>query len=99
MCLGVPGRVTEVHSNAVGMTMGRVDFGGIEKEVCLAYLPDVEAGEWVVVHVGFAISRIDEAEAARVFDVLREMNELDEIHIPQPDPGGVWSSRGAEGSS
>jgi hydrogenase expression/formation protein HypC len=85
MCLGVPGRVVEVHESPVGMTMGRVSFGGIEKDVCLAYLDDVRPDEWVVVHVGFAISRIDEAEAARVFDYLEEMNELDEIHVPQPE--------------
>lgn len=85
MCLGVPGKVVEVHESPVGMTMGRVSFGGIEKEVCLAYLSDVRPEEWVVVHVGFAISRIDEAEAARVFEYLEEMNELDEIHIPQPE--------------
>lgn len=85
MCLGVPGKVVEVHESPVGMTMGRVSFGGIEKEVCLAYLSDVRPEEWVVVHVGFAISRIDEAEAARVFEYLREMNELDEIQIPQPE--------------
>jgi hydrogenase expression/formation protein HypC len=86
MCLGVPGKVIEVHENAVGMTMGRVSFSGITKEVCLAYVPDVEIGEWVVVHVGFAISRIDEDEAKRVFDFLDEMNELDELRIPQPGP-------------
>lgn len=87
MCLGVPGRVVEVQESPVGMTMGRVSFNGITKEVCLAYLPDVKVDEWVVVHVGFAISRIDEEEAARVFQYLEEMNELDEIHIPQPMVG------------
>ena len=87
MCLGVPGKVVEVHESPVGMTMGRVSFSGIVKEVCLAYTPDVRPGEWVVVHVGFAISRIDEDEATRVFDYLAEMNELDEIHIPQPEAG------------
>lgn len=69
----------------MGMPMGRVSFSGITKEVCLAYTPEVQPGEWVVVHVGFAISRIDEEEATRVFDYLEEMNELDEIHIPQPE--------------
>jgi hydrogenase expression/formation protein HypC len=84
MCLGVPGKVVEVMESPVGMTMGRVSFSGITKEVCLAYLPDIEVGEWVVVHVGFAISRIDEGEAKRVFEFLEEMEELDEIQIPQP---------------
>ena len=84
MCLGVPGKVVEVREDPTGMTMGRVSFNGITKEVCLAYVPDAEVGEWVVVHVGFAISRIDEDEAARVFQYLEEMNELDELSIPQP---------------
>jgi len=85
MCLGVPGRVTTIEENALGMTMGTVDFGGIRKEVCLAYVPEVKVGDFVIVHVGFAISRVDEAEAAKVFDLLREMGELAELDIPQPE--------------
>lgn len=85
MCLGVPGRVVDIRESPVGMPMGRVSFSGITKEVCLAYVPDVQVDEWVVVHVGFAISKIDEDEAHRVFEYLEEMNELDEIHIPQPE--------------
>ena len=87
MCLGVPGRIVEVMESPVGMTMGRVSFGGITKEVCLAYTPDVDVGDWVVVHVGFSISTIDEEEAGRVFDFLREMDELDELDVPQPSSG------------
>ena len=69
------------------MNMGKVSFGGIVKEVCLAYTPDVEAGDYVVVHVGFAISSIDESEAEKVFAYLREMGELEELNVPQPgDP-------------
>jgi len=85
MCLGVPGRVTRIEENALGMTMGAVDFGGISKEVCLAYVPDVKIGEYVIVHVGFAISRVSEAEAQDVFRTLREMGELRELDIPQPE--------------
>lgn len=66
------------------MTQGKVSFGGITKEVCLAYVPGVEVGDYVVVHVGFAISRIDEREAAEVFRLLEEMNETAELAIPQP---------------
>jgi len=76
MCLGVPGQVIEVIHNEIGIPMGRVDFSGVVKEVCLAYTPEVEAGEWVVVHVGFAISKIDEAEAKKVFEYLEEIGEL-----------------------
>lgn len=66
------------------MRMGRVSFAGITKEVCLGYTPEAEVGDYVVVHVGFAISRIDEEEAAEVFRFLEEMDELGELDIPQP---------------
>jgi hydrogenase expression/formation protein HypC len=69
------------------MTMGRVSFGGVLKEVCLAYVPEAQVGDYVVVHVGFAISQVDEAEAQEVFKFLAEMEELAELEIPQPaDP-------------
>lgn len=84
MCLGIPGRVVSVEQNPLGMTQGKVSFGGITKDVCLAYVPGVVVGDYVVVHVGFAISRIDENEAAEVFRLLEEMNETAELKIPQP---------------
>ena len=86
MCLGVPGKVLEIAADPSGMTMGKVSFAGITKEVCLAYTPDVEVGEYVVVHVGFAISKIDESEAQQVFRFLEEMDELGELEIEQPGP-------------
>jgi hydrogenase expression/formation protein HypC len=85
MCLGVPGRIVSLEQNPLGMTMGRVNFGGITKEVCLAYVPDAQVGEYVVVHVGFAIAKVDEAEAAQVFQYLQSIGELDELQVPQPD--------------
>ena len=99
MCLGVPGKVVEVLENPVGMTMGRVSFGGIVKEVCLAYTPGVEVGDYVVVHVGFAISTIDEGEAQKVFEYLREMDELGELDVPQPSPGVGPATEPEEGLS
>lgn len=84
MCLGVPGKVVEVMEDPLGMTMGRVSFSGITKEVCLAYTPDAEVGDFVVVHVGFAISKINEEEAKQVFAYLEEMGELEELEVPQP---------------
>jgi len=84
MCLGVPGRVTKVETNELGMAMGTVDFGGITKEVCLAYLPDIRPGEYVIVHVGFALNRVSEEEANRVFEALEQLGELDELDVPQP---------------
>ena len=85
MCLGVPGKVVEINENPTGMTMGKVNFAGITKDVCLAYVPDVQIGEYVIVHVGFAISKVDEEEARQVFEYLKQMEELDELNIPQPD--------------
>ncbi len=85
MCLGVPGRVTKVEPNELGMTMGTVNFGGISKQVCLAYVPDVQVDDYVIVHVGFALSKVDEQEAREVFESLTRMGELAELDIPQPD--------------
>lgn len=79
MCLGIPGRVVDVRDDH-GLVMGTVDFGGIRREVCLAYVAsEIKPDDYVVVHVGFAISRVDEAEAQRTFEVLREMSQLDEL--------------------
>lgn len=79
MCLGIPGRIVDRRDDT-GLAVGTVDFGGVRREVCLAYVADeVTVGDYVVVHVGFAISKVDEDEARRTFDVLREMSQLDEL--------------------
>jgi len=79
MCLGIPGRIIDRRDDA-GLAVGTVDFGGVRREVCLAYVADeVDVGDYVVVHVGFAISRVDEEEARRTFEVLREMSQLEEL--------------------
>jgi hydrogenase expression/formation protein HypC len=79
MCLGIPGRIIEIHADR-GLPMGIVDFGGVRREVCLAYIADeVKTGDYAIVHVGFAISRVDEEEARRTFEALREMSQLDEL--------------------
>ena len=79
MCLGIPGRITELRDDR-GLAMGTVDFGGVRREVCLAYVSDqVKTGDYVIVHVGFAISRVDEAEARRTYEALREMSQLEEL--------------------
>jgi hydrogenase expression/formation protein HypC len=85
MCLGVPGKVLAIVEGPGGMHMGTVSFGGITKEVCLAYTPEVKVGEYVVVHVGFAISQVSEAEAQQVFETLAEMGELGDLDVPQPE--------------
>ena len=77
MCLGVPGQVLSIEENPLGLTMGTVSFGGIKKEVCLAWVPEVGVGDYVIVHVGFAISKVDEQEAHEVFRMLKEMGDLE----------------------
>lgn len=84
MCLGIPGRVVETFEEH-GILMGKVDFDGVMKRVCLAHVPEVTPGEYVLVHVGFALSQIDEAEARRVFAFLDGMEQLDELYVPSPD--------------
>ncbi len=79
MCLGVPGRVESVTEDTLGMRMGRVSFGGIVKEVCLAYVPEAKVGDYVLVHVGFGLSVIDEEEARRTTETLATMGELAEL--------------------
>jgi hydrogenase expression/formation protein HypC len=86
MCLGIPGRVIEIHDDA-GLRMGRVDFGGVRKEACLAYAPEVELGDYVIVHVGFAISKVDEEEALRTLELLRSMGDLMEQELATMGPG------------
>lgn len=97
MCLGIPGRVTEVRDEG-GLAMGKVDFGGVRKEACLAYLPEVGVGDYVIVHVGFAISKVDEDEALRTLEVLATMGVI-EPELATMGPGmaepAVVSDEGA----
>lgn len=87
MCLGVPGKVVRVDPTEVGVPMGQVSFGGVVKEVCLAYTPEVKPGDYVLVHVGFAISQIDEAHANEVLEALRQIGELSDAEVAPPAPG------------
>jgi hydrogenase expression/formation protein HypC len=79
MCLAVPGKLISVDEGPALTRSGKVDFGGILKEVSLAYLPEAKLGDYVLVHVGFALSVVDEAEANQVFEYLRKMDELAEL--------------------
>jgi hydrogenase expression/formation protein HypC len=78
MCLAVPGKILSIVNDDGVMRTGRVSFGGIVKEVNLAYTPDAAVGDYVIVHVGFAISTVDEREAERVFAYLQELDNLEE---------------------
>jgi hydrogenase expression/formation protein HypC len=81
MCLAIPGKVVETFREH-DVRMGKVDFGGILKRVCLEHVPEAGIDDYVLVHVGFALSRIDQTEAKRVFDFLGTMNQLDELNGP-----------------
>ncbi|HYX67881.1 MAG TPA: HypC/HybG/HupF family hydrogenase formation chaperone [Terriglobales bacterium] len=81
MCLAVPGKITSVSGESE-FRRGTVSFGGIVKEVSLAYVPEARLGDYVLVHAGFAISVVDEVEAARTLDYLRQMGELAELETP-----------------
>ena len=83
MCLAVPGKVVETYREH-DVLMGKVDFGGVSRRVCLEHVPEVRPDEYVLVHVGFALSRIDEHEARRVFELLAEMDQLDELREAEP---------------
>jgi hydrogenase expression/formation protein HypC len=83
MCLGIPGKVIKTYTEH-DVLMGKVDFGGVIKQVCLEHVPQVQIGQYVLVHVGFALSCIDESEAQMVFDFLEKMDQLDELKVPSP---------------
>ena len=83
MCLGIPGKVVETYREH-DMLMGKIDFGGVFKRACLEHVPEARPGDYVLVHVGFALSRLDEDEAKRVFELLEQMNQLDELAEPSP---------------
>lgn len=78
MCLAVPGRIVELMSDG-DLRMGKVAFGGVSKAVCLEHVPDAKAGDYVLVHVGFALARIDEDEARRVFEILETLGCLEDL--------------------
>ena len=76
MCLAIPGKIESISGDDPLSRMGKINFGGILKEACLAYVPEAKVGDYVIVHVGFALSRVDEDEAHKVFEYLKEMEEL-----------------------
>lgn len=86
MCLAIPGKLIDIAHDTNGVRMGRANFGGVIKQVCLAYTPEVQPGDFVLVHVGFALGKVDEAEAERTYQLLAEMGQLDELDAPEPEP-------------
>jgi hydrogenase expression/formation protein HypC len=80
MCLAIPGKIVSISGDDDPLTrMGRINFGGVVKEASLAYVPEVVIGDYVIVHVGFALSKVDEAEAQKIFEYLKQMGELGDL--------------------
>ena len=94
MCLAVPGKVIEIEGGGE-LRMGRVDFSGVQRQACLAYVPEVQIGDYVLVHVGFAISRIDEKAAHETLAALKEMGELAELGAPA-EPSAASAADGSK---
>lgn len=80
MCLAVPGKVEEIYEGTDLLKMAKVNFGGVKKDVCVAWIPDVQVGDYVLVHVGFALNKINEEEALETLRILKEMGELDDLN-------------------
>ncbi|MDB6022655.1 MAG: hypC [Pedosphaera sp.] len=92
MCLAIPGKVIEIAPDPQGVRMAKANFGGIVKSVCLEYTPEVQTGDYVLVHVGFALGKVDEAEAKRTYQALERMQQLNELNTPEvstAEAGGV----------
>lgn len=89
MCLAIPGKVASISGDDPLTRLGKVDFGGVLKQASLAYVPEAQVGDYVIVHAGFAISRLDEEEAAKVFEYLREMEQLNELEDQTGRPGAA----------
>ena len=98
MCLAIPGKITRISGEDPLTRMGKIDFGGILKEASLAYVPEAKVGDYVIVHVGFAISRVDEEEANKVFEYLRQMEELSELEESAAAPAGGSAPSGGSAS-
>ncbi|MCX5205786.1 HypC/HybG/HupF family hydrogenase formation chaperone [Streptomyces sp. NBC_00237] len=94
MCLGIPGRVLDTYDSD-GLRMATVDFGGVRRPVCLAYTPGADVGTYVIVHVGFAITEVDEQEARRTLEVLRAMAGAVETELGERLPGPPGEGRSA----
>jgi hydrogenase expression/formation protein HypC len=84
MCLAIPGKIMAIYREH-DLLMGKIDFGGVAKQACLEAVPEAAVGDYVLIHVGFALAKIDEAEARQVFTFLEAMNELEELRTPSSE--------------
>jgi hydrogenase expression/formation protein HypC len=88
MCLGIPGKIVEIYE-ANGLTMGKIDFDGVTREACLAYVPEARVGDYTLIHVGFALNVISEQEAQETLELLRQIAEFDTEQSPQEPAGSL----------
>jgi hydrogenase expression/formation protein HypC len=98
MCLAIPGKLEERFGDDPLTPMGKVRFGGIAKDICLAFVPNAKVGDYVLVHVGMAISVIDEEEAQHVYGYLSEMGVLEELEGSSPEPADGFTETGESSS-
>jgi hydrogenase expression/formation protein HypC len=88
MCLGIPGKIVEIYQ-ANGLKMGKIDFGGVSREACLAYVPDAQIGDYVLIHVGFALNLISEEEAQETLELLHQIADIEEeLRAGEVNPPG-----------
>ncbi len=95
MCLAIPGKVLEIQHDPQGVRVGKINFGGIVKQACLEYTPEVQCGDYVLVHVGFALSKVDAEEAARTYKALEEMKQLGELDTPDLSASAFTAREGS----
>ncbi len=98
MCLAIPGKILSIEENAGALKMAKADFAGVTKNVCIDWLPDIKVGEYVLVHVGFALNKIDEQQAEETLQALREMGEMIEDEL-NPDEKFMNKPNNIHGSS
>ncbi|MHA3771224.1 HypC/HybG/HupF family hydrogenase formation chaperone [Verrucomicrobiota bacterium sgz303538] len=98
MCLAIPGKLIEISHDPQGVAVGKANFGGIVKQVCLEYTPEAKLGDYVLVHVGFALGTVDAEEAERTYRALEALEQLSELDTPQPDDPVTGSSPSPLGS-
>ena len=85
MCLAVPGKIVKIYETN-GLQMGKIDFGGVTREACLAYVPEAQVGDYTIIHVGFALNLISEAEAQETLDLLRQISEVEDQQMDERPP-------------
>jgi hydrogenase expression/formation protein HypC len=88
MCLGIPGKIIEIYNNG-NLTMGQIDFGGVVREACLAYVPEAKVGDYAIIHVGFALNLVSEEEAQETLELLRQISASEQEMFSSDETPGL----------